>query len=116
MASGCGAGTIKIWDPPNVGKGALRTIIAHKSAVRTLDFSRDGKTLASGGEDKTVRLWNPESEREVARFPFPDEVRLVKFSPDDNALAVVTDNGVLTLFRAVARKEADEEEEQAMTR
>ncbi len=56
-----------------------------------------------------VHLWNPDSEREVATFHLRDEVRLVKFSPDDNVLAIVTDDGVLTLLRAIGLKEADQE-------
>ena len=114
LASGCGAGTIKIWDPADMNKGSLRSITAHKSTIRTLDFSKDGKTLASGGEDRMVHLWNPDSEREVATFHVRDEVRLVKFSPDDNVLAIVTDDGVLTLLRAISFKEADEEAESSM--
>jgi WD40 repeat protein/predicted Ser/Thr protein kinase len=114
LASGCGAGTIKIWDPSDMNKGSLRSITAHKSTIRTLDFSKDGRTLASGGEDRMVHLWNPDSEREVATFQVPDEVRLVKFSPDDNILAIVTDNGVLTLLRATGLKEADEEAQSIM--
>ncbi len=109
LASGCGAGTIKIWDPTDMNKGSLRSIMAHKSTIRTLDFSKDGQTLASGGEDRMVHLWNPDSEREVATFHLRDEVRLVKFSPDDNVLAIVTDDGVLTLLRAIGLKEADQE-------
>jgi len=100
---------IKIWDPADMNKGSLRSITAHKSTIRTLDFSKDGQTLASGGEDRMVHLWNPASEREVATFHVRDEVRLVKFSPDDNVLAIVTDDGVLTLLRASGLKEADKE-------
>ncbi len=54
-------------------------------------------------------LLSGSSQREVASFRVTDNVRLVQFSPDNNVLAVVTDDGVLRLLRAVSLKEADEE-------
>lgn len=50
------SGELKIW---NVATGKLEREIpmAHKDAVLTLDFSRDGKLLASGSADRAVRLW-----------------------------------------------------------
>jgi len=116
VASGCGYGTIKLWNSANL-TNALATIACHQSALRTLDFSHDDATLtlASGGEDRMVKLWNvasllgQPSQREVASFPVTEKVRLVKFSPNDNMLAIITDDGVLRLFRAVSLKEADAE-------
>ena len=114
VATGCGFGTIKLWDPDNL-TNCLATIVCHESALRSLDFSRDGATLASGGEDRAVKLWNVASmegksaQREVASFMLSDRVRLVQFSPDDNTLAAVTDDGVLQLFRGVSKREADKE-------
>ena len=34
----------------------------HLGAVRALAFSRDGKTLASGGGDRSIRLWDVKTE------------------------------------------------------
>ena len=46
-------------------------------------MSGDGKLLLTGGEDKTMRLWDLETGKEVRRFEgHTDKVRAVAFSPD----------------------------------
>ena len=109
LASGCGADMIKLWKPSDLSK-ALASMPYHKAEIRTLDFSPDRKTLASGSEDKTVRLFNVNLNQEIATFPMDSGVRLVLFSPDVNTLAIVTDAGKLQLLRAASLERADAEE------
>src|SRR5262249_4021405 len=48
--------TVKLWD---VQAGKERaTLRGHSEGVRMLAFSADGKTLASGRADGTIKLWD----------------------------------------------------------
>lgn len=41
----------------------FQTLRGHQNRVLAISFSPDGKTIASGSTDRTIKLWNPESER-----------------------------------------------------
>jgi RNA polymerase sigma factor (sigma-70 family) len=67
-----------------VEKAALT---GHTDAVLCLACSLDGKLLASGSADKTVRLWDVKTMKEIATLQGHDgAVTLVVFSPDKRTL------------------------------
>jgi WD40 repeat protein len=64
----------------------LHTLNAHTDRVYGLDFSTDGRLLASGSWDGTIRLWNVETWQQVGLVN-QDGQWQVFFAPDDAHVA-----------------------------
>ena len=59
-----------------------------RDRVRSVCFSPDGRRLASGSEDRTVRLWDVEKGACVKTLEeHGDYVKSVCFSPDGRTVA-----------------------------
>jgi uncharacterized protein (TIGR03067 family) len=66
----------------------------HVQPVSSVAFSPDGKLLATGSLDKTVKVWEAATGKEIGmlRTTGPFSVTLVEFSPDGKMLAAVETN------------------------
>ena len=88
IAIGLASGRIRLYDARTL---ALKPefAAAHDGAISRLAFSHDGRWLASGSSDRTARVWDAASGRQVALINSRNgTTRSVRFTPDDRSLVI----------------------------
>ena len=79
----------------DTGKTVDFDLTGHRNRVTSLSISPDGKMLASGSEDKTVKLWSLESRKfQTSNRNDVNEVNEVSFSPNGQIVSSVNNSEV----------------------
>ncbi|HEY9619187.1 MAG TPA: NB-ARC domain-containing protein, partial [Crinalium sp.] len=74
LASGCRDGSIRLWSgylsrdrpsKPSIINSSAKLLHGHADFVWDIAFSPDGRLLASGGRDGTLRLWNVQDGQSI---------------------------------------------------
>jgi WD40 repeat protein len=84
---------IVLWDiAKNEKSGEL---LGHNDTITSVAFTSNGKSLFSGSQDRTVRMWDIEQRKKQFSMGFDSRVFSLALSPDDHWLAVGYEDGTI---------------------
>ncbi|BAZ20277.1 protein kinase [Kalymmatonema gypsitolerans NIES-4073] len=83
-----------------------RTLTGHSDWIYSVAISPDGKTLASGSYDKTIKLWNLATAEQIRTLTgHSDRVVSVAISPDGKTLASGSSDNTMKLWNLATGEE-----------
>ena len=84
-----------VSDPIFRRKFLMATLEGHSKPIKALAWSSDNKTLATGGEDGTVKLWSRSSYQQLLELPGRvDGLGSLAFSPNNEILLAGGEKGI----------------------
>jgi serine/threonine protein kinase len=104
FAAGAHDWAIALFDVRTPQEG-IQLLEGHDNAVQTLAYSAKGPFLASGGADRTVKLWNPTSLNVIRTYRgHPDFVTATAFAPDGRIIASASLDGSIRLWSTTSHR------------
>lgn len=103
IASGNGGGELLIRKANDLA--SYRAVAKHQKHIRGLDWSHDGKWVASSAPDHMVYVTDPKSEERVASYEFEDHVLTLAWHPRRPVLVAASVNGVLRAWDVASQAE-----------
>jgi WD40 repeat protein len=98
-------GIVRLWD---VGTAKEFKSFKHNDRIDSIAFSPDGRTLASGGRDEIIKLWDVVSGKEDQQLRgHRGAVYSLAFAPDGKTLASGSEDQTVRLWDPATGKSID---------
>jgi WD40 repeat protein len=94
------AATATVWDSETFT--AIHELKGHTKSVLAAAFSPKGGHLATGGEDKTLRIWDTVTGQNLYAIRLDAAIHSLAWSPDGGRLASGDDAGCLIIWEPTA--------------
>ena len=95
------------------------TLTQHVGRMLAIDYRADGKYFATGSEDKSVKVWNPQTYEVLVSFDLNDDaVYTVAFAPEENIVVSGSADNAIRSWRIIEsrRKSGEIRTEGALNR
>jgi len=89
---------VESWEVLHIFEG-------HTDWVRSAQFSPDSRRIITSSDDKTIRILDAGSGRELRRFAHTGGVIFAAFSPDEQQIATGNKDGIVRLWDAAMERE-----------
>ncbi|WP_392533665.1 AAA-like domain-containing protein [Nostoc sp. C117] len=99
IAFGTDKGTIKLLKSDGT---LIKTFGEHKNWVTSINFSHDGKIIASGGDDEddgSIKLWHSDGTLITTLTRHRKGINSISFSPDDKIIASGSTDQTIKLWQ-----------------
>lgn len=93
----------KLDDVPviDLATHVVRQLRGHSDQIYTVEFTRDGRSLLTGSDDSTARLWNLLDGSSLVFRGHDDDVYRARLSPDEKLAATASLDGSLRVWPLV---------------
>ena len=98
LATSTRENSVTVWNLKS-GQPVPPVLYGHTQSVSSVDFSRDGKVLASGGSDGEIRLWDVETHELLGTLSAQQKaIKNVVFSPQRGVMASVSEDDSIVFW------------------
>ncbi len=91
---------LQIWNVAThpINPKPIKELPGHTGFINQVSFSPNGKQLASGSDDKTIKIWDVATGKSKTLTGHSDGVNGVSFSPDGKLLASASSDHTIKLW------------------
>jgi WD40 repeat protein len=95
LTFGTHTNSVRVWDALT---GRFRYELKHHDMCRDVQFSPNGRLVATAGHDSRVCVWELATGEQIASLPHPDWAYAALFSPDGEHLLTACRDGMARLW------------------
>jgi WD40 repeat protein len=78
--------------------------LGHSNSIKSAAFTSEGAYLVSGSEDRTVKIWESATGKEIRTLRHDGEVKAIALSPDNKMILAGDAKGTVTLWETATGK------------